>query len=148
MQELLSKAIDIATQAHAQQIDKAGKPYIGHPLRVMDAMKTDEEKIVAVLHDAVEDSELTLQDLKAAGFSDRILQAIDAITKREGEKLQDYLARVMNDFLAMKVKIADMTDNSDVSRISHPTDKDRARIETYQKNILKLREKLKKTELE
>ena len=141
--QLLDKAIAIAQKAHIAQIDKAGKPYIGHPLRVMEAMETESEKIVAILHDAVEDSELTIEDLNIAGFSDRVVRAIDAITKREGEELQDYLIRVMDNPLALKVKIADMTDNLDLSRISYPTDKDRARIKIYRENIIKLRKKLK-----
>ena len=144
--QLLDKAIAIAKKAHIEQIDKAGKPYISHPLRVMEAMETESEKIVAILHDAVEDSELTIEDLNTAGFDNRIIRAIDAITKREGEELQVYLTRVMDNPLALKVKIADMTDNLDLSRISHPTDKDRARIKVYRENIIKLRQKLKTIE--
>ncbi len=135
---MLDKAIEIAHIAHKGQLDKAGKPYIGHPLRVMNAVETDDEKIVGVLHDAVEDSDLTLEDLKVAGFSDVIIEAIDAITKREGEKPKDYLNRVMDNSLALKVKIADMTDNMDISRISNPTERDRERIRIYKKNIVKL----------
>ena len=140
---MLDKAIELAKKAHAGQIDKAGSPYIGHPLRVMSEGKNDEEKIVGVLHDAVEDSDLTLEDLRVAGFSDRIIAAIDAITKREGEKGEDYLKRVMNNSLALKVKIADMTDNMDLNRITNITEKDRERIRNYQKNIVKLQNKLK-----
>ena len=134
----LKKAIEIAHIANDGQVDKGGSPYIGHPLRVMNNVETIEEKIVAVLHDAVEDSDLTLEDLKTAGFSEVIVEAIDAITKREGENRKDYLQRVMNNDLALKVKIADMTDNMDISRISNPTDKDYERIRIYQKNLLKL----------
>ena len=100
------------------------------------------EKIVAVLHDVVEDSDLTLEDLKIEGFSNPIIEAIDAITKREGEKLNDYLERVMNNEIALKVKIADMTDNMDIARISNPTEKDRERIRRYKKNIVKLQKRL------
>ena len=142
MQDLLAKAIEIAKTAHNGQVDKKGKPYISHPLRVMNKMDTASEKIVAILHDVVEDSELTLKDLTASGFSDRIIEAIDAITKREGQQYENYLARVMNNSIAIKVKIADMTDNADISRIPHPTDKDRARIERYKKNLPKLQDKL------
>lgn len=139
---MLDKAIEIAHIAHKGQLDKAGKSYIGHPLRVMNNVETVEEKIVGILHDAVEDSDLTLDDLKVAGFSDVIIEAIDAITKREGEKRKDYLNRVMNNKIALRVKIADMTDNMDISRISNPTERDRERIRIYKKNIVKLREKL------
>lgn len=142
MQELLAKAIEIAHIAHEGQVDKGGQPYIGHPLRVMNAVNTVEEKIVAVLHDSVEDSDLTIEDLKVEGFSDLIVEAIAAITKLEGEKRKNYLSRVLNNPLALRVKIADMTDNADISRIPNPTDRDRERTRIYKKNILKLQKKL------
>ena len=107
MQELLNKAIELAKKAHEGQVDKGGSPYIGHPFRVMNQFEDEEEKIVGVLHDAVEDSDLTLEDLKRAGFSDRIIKAVVAITKREGEKIDRYLNRVMNNPIALKVKIAE-----------------------------------------
>ena len=143
MNELLDKAIAIAHIAHDGQVDKGGKPYIGHPKRVMNNVETLSAKIVAVLHDAVEDTDLTLEDLRVAGFSDVIIEAINAITKREGEKLNNYLKRVMDNEIALRVKIADMTDNMDISRISNPTAKDRERIRIYQQNIVKLQKKLK-----
>ncbi len=136
-------AIELAKIAHEGQVDKGGYPYINHPLRVMDNVETIEEKIVAVLHDAVEDSDLTLEDLKVAGFSDLIIEAIDAITKQKGEKRKDYLNRVMDNPIALKVKIADMTDNADISRIPNPTERDRERTRIYKKTILKLQKKLK-----
>lgn len=139
---MLNNAIALARKAHDRQLDKGGQPYINHPLRVMNNMETVEEKIVAVLHDAVEDSDLTLEDLKVAGFSDLIIEAIDAITKQEGEKRKDYLRRVMNNPLALRVKIADMSDNADISRIPNPTERDRERIRIYKKNIVKLQKKL------
>lgn len=142
-EDLLNKAIEIAELAHDGQVDKGGKPYIDHPLRVMNALETVEEKIVGVLHDAVEDSNLTLEDLRIAGFNNIIIEAIAAITKRSGEKRQDYLQRVMNNPIALRVKIADMTDNANISRIPNPTDRDRERIRIYQKNIIKLQNKLK-----
>ena len=142
-QDLLNKAIKIAEFAHDGQVDKAGKPYIGHPKRVMNNVETVEEKIVAVLHDAVEDSDLTLEDLKVAGFSEPIVDAIAAITKIDGEKRNDYFSRVMDNKIALRVKIADMTDNMDVSRISNPTERDKERIRIYKKNIVKLQNKLK-----
>ncbi len=139
---MLNQAIEIAHTAHEGQVDKGGQPYIGHPLRVMNNVETVEEKIVAVLHDSVEDSDLTLEDLKVAGFSKEIIEAIDAITKRKGEKCNDYLKRVMDNSLALRVKIADMTDNMDISRMDNPTNRDRERIKIYRKNIIKLQNKL------
>ena len=139
---MLDRAIELAKIAHDKQLDKGGHPYIDHPLRVMNNMETIEEKIVAVLHDAVEDSDLTLEDLRLAGFSEPIVEAIAAITKREGEKRKDYLNRVVDNPIALKVKIADMTDNADISRIPNPTDKDRERTRIYKKNIIKLQKQL------
>ncbi len=136
--EVLDRAIAIARQAHAQQLDKAGKPYIDHPLRVMDKMQSWQEKIVAVLHDAVEDSDLTLADLHSAGFPQEVVEAIAAITRNVGEDYETYLQRVMGNAIALKVKIADMTDNMDMSRIPHPTDKDWQRLAKYQRILPQL----------
>lgn len=142
MQDLLNKAIEMAKIAHKGQVDKGDSPYIEHPFRVMNQMDTEEEKIVGVLHDAVEDSNLTLEDLSLVGFSDLIIEAVDAITKREGEDIQHYLSRVMDNPIALKVKIADMTDNMDLTRIPNITEKDRERLRNYQKNIIQLQNKL------
>lgn len=84
MTNKLKKAIDIAVECHSGQKDRAGEPYIQHPLRMMMKMKTTEEKITAVLHDVVEDSKMSLAELKKEGFSERILKAVDALTKRKG----------------------------------------------------------------
>lgn len=128
----LDKAIEIATQAHAGQLDKAGKPYISHPLAVMGLVNTETEKIVAVLHDVVEDTPVTLDDLKAQGFRDEVLTAIQAITKVDGEDYTAYLERVKANPIALKVKIADMTHNMDLSRIAEPTAEDHERLSKYQ----------------
>ncbi|NJN38402.1 MAG: GTP pyrophosphokinase [Acaryochloridaceae cyanobacterium CSU_3_4] len=142
LERLLSTAIAIATDCHAHQLDKAGQPYISHPLRVMQAVATTQEKIVAVLHDTVEDSDLTLPDLAAAGFPSDVLAAIDAITQRQDESYEVYLARVIENPIALRVKIADMTDNMDISRIAHPTDKDWVRLKKYETILPQLQEKL------
>lgn len=145
LEELLVTAIEIATQSHTHQVDKAGQPYIDHPLRVMKAGQTLPEKIVGVLHDAVEDSDLTLAELAEAGFPEEILAAIDAITKREHEPYNTYLERVMANGIALRVKIADMTDNMDISRIAHPTEKDWMRLEKYQAILPRLQQRLKES---
>jgi len=139
---MLDRAIEIAKTAHEGQVDKGGHPYINHPLRVMNNLETVEEKIVAVLHDAVEDSDLQIEDLRTEGFGEEILLAIAAITKLEGEKRKDYLKRVELNKIALRVKIADMSDNADISRIPNPTDRDKERTRIYKKNILKLQKKL------
>lgn len=142
-EDLLATAIAIARQCHAQQWDKAGQPYIDHPLRVMKAGQTLAEKIVGVLHDTVEDSELTLTELAEAGFPEEIVMAIEAITKRQHEPYDHYLDRVMANPIALRVKIADMTDNMDISRIAHPTDKDWARLNKYERILPRLQQRLR-----
>lgn len=137
-EKLLALAIAIATKAHDGQFDKAGKPYISHPLTVMAQMGTLESKIVAVLHDAIEDSDLKITDLVQQGFPDFIVKAIAAITKLEGEQYEDYILRVKSNAIARKVKIADLTHNMDISRIANPTEKDFQRLEKYQKVLQEL----------
>ena len=141
-EKLLALAIAIAHKAHDGQFDKAGKPYIAHPLTVMAQMDTLESKIVAVLHDAIEDSDLTITDLVQQGFPDFITEAIAAITKLDGEIYEDYIARVKSNAIALKVKIADVTHNMDLSRIAKPTAKDFQRLEKYQKVLQELQQAL------
>ena len=135
---LLNLAISIANQAHAGQLDKAGKPYISHPLTVMAQMDTLESKIVAVLHDAIEDSDLTIEGLVKQGFPEFITDAIAAITKLDGEQYEDYIIRVKSNAIARKVKIADVTHNMDISRIANPNAKDLQRLEKYKKVLQEL----------
>ncbi|WP_271252451.1 HD domain-containing protein [Pseudanabaena sp. Chao 1811] len=137
-EKLLALAIAIATKAHDGQFDKAGKPYISHPLTVMAQMDTLESKIVAVLHDAIEDSDLKITDLVQQGFPDFIVKAIAAITKLDGDAYEDYILRVKSNAIARKVKIADVTHNMDISRIANPTEKDFQRLEKYQKVLQEL----------
>ncbi len=137
-EKLLALAIAIATKAHDGQFDKAGKPYISHPLTVMAQMDTLESKIVAILHDAIEDSDLKITDLVQQGFPDFIVKAIAAITKLKGEPYEDYILRVKSNAIARKVKIADLTHNMDISRIPNPTEKDFQRLEKYQKVLSQL----------
>ena len=125
------RAIEIAAAAHAGQKDKAGQPYIGHPMRVMRGVGTDDERIVAVLHDVVEDSDWTLEMLLREGFSPAIVEAVDALTKRENEPYEDAVARAKRNPIARAVKLADLRDNMDPSRFPNPTAKDLARREKY-----------------
>jgi len=141
--KLLELAIKIAEKAHAGQIDKARKPYILHPLTVMAQMDDVESKIVAVLHDAIEDSDLTITELSQQGFPELITEAIAAITKLDGELYDDYLLRVMGNASALKVKIADVRHNMDISRIANPTVKDFQRLEKYQKVLNQLTARMK-----
>lgn len=130
---MLDKAIQIATMAHQGQTDKAGQPYILHPLRVMFSTKTETERICAVLHDVVEDTHITLNDLKNEGFSEEVLLAIDALTRRDSESYDDYISRVIENRIACYVKLADLSDNMDLSRIANPSQKDHKRIDKYRK---------------
>lgn len=131
----LSDAIAIAAEAHEGQVDKAGAPYILHPLRVMLAMSTNDERIVAVLHDVVEDSDSWSLDRLKAFFSPAIIEAIDSVTKREGEDYMAFVMRAAANPIGRAVKIADMKDNSNLARISHPTARDHARVAKYEKAI-------------
>lgn len=125
----------IATLAHIDQVDKGGNPYIEHPRAVSCLVTTDLEKTVAWLHDVVEDTFVTLEDLKRVGFSDVVVMAVDAITRRYNESREDYLERVVRNPIAVMVKLADLTNNADLTRIENPTDKDRERTQKYIKEI-------------
>ena len=112
----IKKALEVATAAHHGQTDKVGVPYIQHPMAVAALVSGDEEKIVALLHDVVEDTDMTLKTLKNYGFSEKIIDAIDAITKRDAESFEDYLSRVKSNKLALAVKFADITHNTSPER--------------------------------
>lgn len=114
----LENAISIAAQAHAGQLDKAGAPFILHPLRVMLRVDGDEERMAAVLHDVVEDSPWTLGDLRAEGFSEAVLAAVDCLTRREGEVYLDFCRRAAANEIARRVKLADIDDNLDPQRVA------------------------------
>ncbi|OQX12114.1 MAG: guanosine-3',5'-bis(diphosphate) 3'-pyrophosphohydrolase [Desulfobulbaceae bacterium A2] len=128
---LLEHAIQRAAQAHSGQKDKGGSPYILHPLRVMLRMESEDERIVAVLHDVVEDSKVTFEMLSVAGFSETILDALRALTKQPGETRIVAAERAAKNRLACRVKLADNAENMDMSRIPEPTAKDLARLEEY-----------------
>lgn len=128
----LERAIAIAAEAHAGQTDKAGAPYILHPLRVMLAVSTPEARIVAALHDVCEDCPgWTFDRLRAEGFAEPILSALDAVTKREGESYDAFVRRAVADRIGRTVKVADLNDNCDLSRITAPEPRDFERIARY-----------------
>ena len=128
----LERAIQIATLAHTGQFDKAGQPYILHPLRVVLRMDGEHERIAAVLHDVVEDSDKwPLERLIEEGFPAPVIAAIEALTKRKGETRLDAAARAAGNPIARVVKLADNAENMDLSRIDDPTEKDYARLEEY-----------------
>ncbi|MCO7614122.1 GTP pyrophosphokinase [Pseudomonas chlororaphis] len=131
----LERAIAIAAQAHAGQVDKGGAPYILHPLRVMLRVSEPRERLVAVLHDVIEDSPVTLEQLRGEGFSEEVLQALAALTKVEGEDYSGFIRRAAQNPLARRVKRADLAENSDLSRIPEPSEDDRRRLEKYRQAI-------------
>jgi len=130
----LIKAISIATYAHKNQVDKGGKPYIGHPLRIMKHMATDAARIVAVLHDVIEDSDYSLDDLVAVGFSEEIVQAVEVLTRQKGESYKNYLRRIQTNPIAITVKLADLQDNMDLTRLPTITEKDIERQKKYSRS--------------
>ena len=135
----LERAIQIATEAHKGQLDKAGRDYIGHPLRVMEMGKTEDEKIVGVLHDVIEDTDWTFEMLEAEGFSREVIEALKCVTKlSENESYDDFIERVKKNPLAVAVKINDLTDNMDIRRLPYLSDKDVKRLKKYLKAYKKL----------
>jgi len=128
----LERAIAIAAEAHAGVKDKGGAPYILHPLRMMLKLSTPEERIVAVLHDVCEDCpEWTFERLRSEGFSPNIIEALDSVTKREGEPYRDFVLRAASNPIGRSVKLADLIDNSDISRIQNPSTEDYRRVAKY-----------------
>jgi (p)ppGpp synthase/HD superfamily hydrolase len=132
----LERAIVIAAEAHAGITDKAAAPYILHPLRMMMDLTSAEERIVAVLHDVCEDCPgWTFERLRGEGFSEEILAALDSVTKREGESYEEFALRAAANPISRRVKLADLRDNSDLSRITKPSVEDHQRIAKYARAI-------------
>ncbi len=132
-------AIALAAQAHQGQVDWAGEPYILHPLRVMMAQTTAEGRMAAVLHDVVEDTAWTLDGLRAEGFAPAVVAAVEAVSRRDGEGYEDFVRRAAGDPIGRQVKLADLVDNSDMSRLPNATERDYQRTEKYRRAIELLR---------
>lgn len=125
-------ALRIAVDAHAGQLDNADRPYILHVLQVVMGARPDLEAMtVAALHDVVEDSPITLAHLRDQGFPESVLEAVDAISRRDGETYEDYIERVVRVPLAVRVKLPDLEHNMDVRRLAHVAPSDAARLERY-----------------
>jgi (p)ppGpp synthase/HD superfamily hydrolase len=136
----LGKAIALAAQAHQDQYDKAGAPYILHPLRMMLRMSSETEMMAAVLHDVVEDTDWTLDQLRQAGFAEEVVQAVECLTHRDHETYDEFVARVRTNVIASKVKLADLEDNMDMRRLRTLTEKDTQRLHKYHQAWLALRQ--------
>ncbi len=132
MENLLAKATNIAIKAHEGQVDKTGMPYYGHIMRVMNAGRTIEEKIVGILHDLVEDTNWTFEKLKDEGFPEQIINALKCVTKlSDNEPYDEFIQRVKSNTLAVAVKINDLTDNMDIRRLNNLSETDFKRLQKY-----------------
>ena len=132
----IERAIQIAVEAHAGAKDKGDSPYILHPINVMMRMKTDDERIVAILHDVVEDTDWTFQTLREEGFSETVLDALASVTKvSEDEDYELFIKRCSRNAIGSRVKVADLMENLDVTRIGELREKDMKRINKYKKAI-------------
>jgi (p)ppGpp synthase/HD superfamily hydrolase len=135
----LERAIAIAAEAHSGQVDWAGLPYVLHPLRMMMRVSSTDERIVAVLHDVCEDCPgWTFDRLRNEGFSDHVVEALQSVTKRDGEDYEAFVRRAAANPIGRSVKLADLNDNSDLSRISAPSERQLQLIEKYRRAIAML----------
>lgn len=131
----IEHAIAFAATSHKGQLDKVGAPYIFHPLRIMLRLEGEEEKMAAVLHDVIEDCSCSLDQLRAEGFSEKVVEAVNALTRRPDESYEQFVRRAAVNPIARRVKMEDLRDNCDLSRIANPTDRDYKRIEKYRRAI-------------
>jgi (p)ppGpp synthase/HD superfamily hydrolase len=140
MQAKLAMAIKLASEVFVNKTDKAGKPYILHCLRVMNAVNQNDPELmqIAVLHDVVEDTHITIADLQELGFSNRVCNAIYALTHVEGENYEDYIKGIAMNIDAKAVKRADLIDNSNITRLKGLRKKDFDRLEKYHKAFVYL----------
>ncbi|MGQ9684061.1 MAG: GTP pyrophosphokinase [Anaerolineae bacterium] len=130
---LVDIALQIAAEAHAGQTDKAGAPYILHPLRMMLAVEGEMERVAALLHDVIEDGGYTLEHLARLGIPQRVLQAVDALTRRAGESYEAFVQRAAADPIARTVKIADLQDNMDIRRLPALGAEEVERLQRYRR---------------
>ena len=131
----VKKAFNIAYNAHAGQYDKSGIPYIFHPVHIAERMSSVDEIIVALLHDVVEDTKLSLKDLQKEGTQENILEAIALLTHDKSEDYMEYIKKIKKNTLACTVKIADLEHNSDITRIDNPSVDDYKRLDKYKKAL-------------
>ncbi|MBN1218309.1 MAG: GTP pyrophosphokinase [Anaerolineae bacterium] len=130
----LEDAIALAVKVHQGQVDKYGQPYILHPLRVMFRLETGLAQMVGILHDVIEDSDLTFDDLRRMGYSDEVITALDGVTRREGETYDEFVERSLAHPVSRQVKLADLEDNMDLRRLSvEMTERDFERLKRYRR---------------
>lgn len=136
--ELTKRALKLSFEAHKNQVDKSGMPYVYHPFHLAEQMKTEETVIVALLHDVVEDTDYTLDDIKAMGFSDDIIEALALMTRDKSVPYMDYIAKIKNNPIAREVKLADLRHNSDLTRLDEVDEKALVRVKKYNDAIMML----------
>ena len=129
--ELTKKALKLSFEAHKNQADKSGMPYVYHPFHLAEQMETEETVIVALLHDVVEDTDYTLDDIRAMGFSDSVVEALALMTHDKSVPYMDYVAKIKSNPIAKVVKLADLKHNSDLSRLEKIDEKALKRVEKY-----------------
>ena len=129
--DMTKKAMKIAYKAHKDQVDKSGLPYVFHPFHLAEQMDDEVTTVVALLHDVVEDSDITMVDLKEAGFSQEELQALELLTHKTTDSYMEYIEKLSDNPIARTVKLADLAHNSDLSRLDQVTEKDIKRAEKY-----------------
>ena len=135
----LEAALQVMLDAHRGQTDKAGQPYVLHPLRLMARFQDEDQRLVALLHDVVEDGDVTPASLRALGFSEPVVVAVECLTRRSEETYEDFIARIRPNPLANSVKVEDIRDNLDVTRLRDLKDEDLERLRKYWKALQQLR---------
>ena len=140
--KMTKAALKLCFEAHKDQTDKSGMPYVFHPFHLAEAMQDEKTTIVALLHDVIEDTAYTLDDLRGMGFSHDVLAAIALMTHEDGVPYMEYVGRIKENPIARAVKLADLLHNSDLSRLETITPRDEERAEKYKKAIALLEESI------
>ena len=135
----VNKAIKVMFEAHKDQKDKSGLPYIFHPFHLAEQMKDEETTAAALLHDVIEDTDMTADGLRNLGFPERVVRAVELLTHNDGESYEEYIEKIKTDPVARAVKLADLRHNSDLSRLETVTERDIRRAEKYRRAIEVLR---------
>lgn len=138
--DLTKKALKLCFEAHKEQVDKSGMPYVFHPFHLAEQMNDEATTVVALLHDVVEDTDITFEDLEKQGFGEEIISALKLLTHNDDTPYMDYVAKIKNNKIATKVKLADLKHNSDLSRLDTVDEKALKRKEKYEKAIKLLTE--------
>ncbi len=131
--EMTKKALKLCFEAHKNQTDKSGMPYVFHPFHLAECMTDEYTTTVALLHDVVEDTDYTLSDLKDMGFPEKVTDALALLTHDKSVPYMEYVERIKQNPIAREVKLADLTHNSDLSRLDTVDEKALKRVEKYKK---------------